>query len=524
MRDLINRCRNVQFYHWSQHDHKPNTTLPKNCNCFNFIIGLPCKGNKRYALFDYEYTIWRAITEPGFLNKRKSTEAEERKFSQMKIDIEQKVKSKNESIKDAESKYLREKENTLVYPQKVGHLAILKSTGLGLTEFFLRYIAWICLKSDKLKGTDICIITGPREQLSIDIIGRLRKLFLPFNITFDTKETTLFLNGVRIRSFPSNNLSAMRGLSAVSFIYCDEAAFFDRSSQNEVIDVMERYAGKSQAKIVLVSTPNKPGDLMHTILSTPFEKSFYKILKLDYRWGVGKIYSDQDIKIAMASSSFNREYNLSFSSPEGNVFSLKSIDRSVELGNKYPLVINKDAKHSCGVDPGFGSSSFGVTVLEYSDSIIKVVYADQFERSSFNDMVHKIWEIRNMVGDLSNVYIDTANVEFIEAIKQELGENPNWQYSHEKIAWAKKKRLNISNYMQTVPVSFAQEGASMLSHCKNLLENDDSLVAINSKWDKLISGLKGAIAQEYKLNKTETPFSDLVDAFRLACKFFQLKR
>jgi hypothetical protein len=524
MRDLINRCRNVQFYHWSQQDHKSTTTLPKNCNCFNFILGLPCKGNKRYPLFDYEYTIWRAMTQPGFLNTRKSTEAEERKFSQMKIDVEHKVKSKNESIKYAQSRFLQEKENTLVYPQKVGHLAILKSTGLGLTEFFLRYIAWICLKDDKLKGTDICIITGVREQTSIDIIGRLKKLFLPLGITFDTRETTLFLNGVRIRSFPSNNLSAVRGLASVSMILCDEASFFDRASQAEIIDVIERYAGKSNAKIVLLSTPNKPGDLMHTILSTPFEKSFYKILKLDYRWGIGKIYSEDDIKIAMSSTSFEREYNLSFSSPEGNVFSLKSIDRSVELGNKYPLAINKDAKHSCGVDPGFGSSSFGICVLEYSDSIIKVVYADQFERSSFNDMVHKIWEIRNMVGELSNVYIDMANVEFIEAIKQELGEDPNWQYIHEKIAWAKKNRLNISNYMQTVPVSFAQEGASMLSHCKNLLENDDSLVAINSKWDKLISGLKGAIAQEYKLNKTETPYSDLVDAFRLACKFFQLKR
>ena len=35
--------------------------------------------------------------------------------------------------------------------------------------------------------------------------------------------------------------------------------------------------------------------------------------------------------------------------------------------------------------------------------------------------VHKIWEIRNMVGDLSNVYIDMANVEFIEAIKAGTG-------------------------------------------------------------------------------------------------------
>jgi hypothetical protein len=48
-------------------------------------------------------------------------------------------------------------------------------------------------------------------------------------------------------------------------------------------------------------------------------------------------------------------------------------------------------------------------------------------------MVHKIWEIRNMVGELSNVYIDMANVEFIEAIKQELGEDPNWQYIHKRL-------------------------------------------------------------------------------------------
>src|SRR5215216_1188364 len=95
------------------------------------------------------------------------------------------------------------------------------------------------------------------------------------------------------------------------------------------------------------------------------------------------------------------------------------IRRAVELGNKYPTIINKQAQHSAGIDPGFGSSSFGICVLEHSDEIIKVVYADQFERSSFNDMVQKVWEIRNMVGDLSNVYIDMANVEFVEAIKQE---------------------------------------------------------------------------------------------------------
>jgi hypothetical protein len=69
------------------------------------------------------------------------------------------------------------------------------------------------------------------------------------------------------------------------------------------------------------------------------------------------------------------------------------------------------------------------------------------------------------------VFIDGANTEFVEAIKQELGENTNWHDIHDKILWCKKMGLNIADYMQVVPVSFAREGASMLAHCKNLLEH-----------------------------------------------------
>jgi hypothetical protein len=47
-------------------------------------------------------------------------------------------------------------------------------------------------------------------------------------------------------------------------------------------------------------------------------------------------------------------------SPSGNCFSHSSIDRAVELSKKYPDIINKAASHSLGVDPGFGSSSFGI--------------------------------------------------------------------------------------------------------------------------------------------------------------------
>ena len=175
----------------------------------------------------------------------------------------------------------------------------------------------------------------------------------------------------------------------------------------------------------------------------------------------------------------------------GNCFSPQSIDRAIELGRHSKVGINKQAKHSLGCDPGFGSSlPFGLVCLEYSDGIIKVVYGDKFERTSFNGMVQKIWEIRSMVGTLTNTYIDGANSQLVQAIKQELGENADWNYIHDKISWCKKHGLDISDYMQVVPVSFAQEGASMLVHCKNLLEHEDNLIAINPKWEKVNNCIK----------------------------------
>ena len=80
----------------------------------------------------------------------------------------------------------------------------------------------------------------------------------------------------------------------------------------------------------------------------------------------------------------------------------------------------------------------------------------------------------------------------------------------------------VEEIMRVIPVSFSQEGPRMLSHCKNLLEHEDNLIAINPKYEKLITALKGAVSVDYKLDKKESPFSDLMDAFRSAMKYFTL--
>jgi hypothetical protein len=345
----------------------------------------------------------------------------------------------------------------------------------------------------------------------------------------ETEKTVAIVKNVRVEAFPSFHCSAARGYTDVRFILVDEASFWPPHQVTEMMGVVSGYISKpnSQSQIIFCSTPNKPGDLMHQIMTEPEKDSLYYRLHFDYKYGLeGRypIYSQQEIDEAMRSREFLREMSLQFIGVSGNVFSHECIDRAVELGSKYGDSINKQAKHSLGCDPGFSSSLFGLVCLEYSDGIIKVCYADELQRPSFNSMIQKIWEIRSMVGTLTNVFIDGANVEYVEAIKQELGENTNWHYIHEKIAWFKKLGLDIADYMQVVPLSFAVEGVSMLAHCKNLLEHEDNLIAINPKWEKLVTALKSCTALEYKMDKDQTSHSDVLDAYRLATKFFTLNK
>ena len=143
--------------------------------------------------------------------------------------------------------------------QETKHVWIKKATGLGITEFMLRYIAWLCLRDDKLKGSQMCIVTGPRIDLAITLVERIKRLFPTMG--FDTKETVVQLNGVKIEAFPSHHLDAMRGFPNVSFILLDEADFFPVGQQQEARAVSERYIAKSDPFIVMISTPNAPNGL-----------------------------------------------------------------------------------------------------------------------------------------------------------------------------------------------------------------------------------------------------------------------
>jgi len=126
------------------------------------------------------------------------------------------------------------------------HLWVLKSTGLGITEFFLRVIGWLCTKDDKLKGSQVCIVTGPRIELSVTLIDRLKALFYSkLGVIFTNKETVLDLNGVRIEVYPSHHLDSMRGLANVSFILLDESDF-SRQANNRTQGTYQKDTSANQ--------------------------------------------------------------------------------------------------------------------------------------------------------------------------------------------------------------------------------------------------------------------------------------
>jgi hypothetical protein len=187
------------------------------------------------------------------------------------------------------------------------HLWILKSTGLGITELFLRIIGWLCTKDDSLKDTQVCIVTGPRIELS---------------------------------------------------------------------------------------TPNRPGSLFDTIEREKEQECIYKRLKLDYTYGLGKIYTKEDIEKQKQSPSFKREYDLQYLGHIGNTFHTKDIDRTVELGNKYnPNSVVVSAPKILGLDPAWGSSAFGLVLLQVSDGMIQVLMADEYERPRCQDMADKVMDL-----------------------------------------------------------------------------------------------------------------------------------
>jgi hypothetical protein len=96
----------------------------------------------------------------------------------------------------------------------------------------LRFMAWLCLRNDDYKNSQMVIVTGHNQNIAIKLIKRMNELF--GDQMFDSKETELELNGCSIEAYPSNHIDAFRSLTNPKFILIDEGNLFRKNEQDDV--------------------------------------------------------------------------------------------------------------------------------------------------------------------------------------------------------------------------------------------------------------------------------------------------
>lgn len=283
-------------------------------------------------------------------------------------------------------------------------------------------MAWLSTSDDSCSHSQMCIVTGPNIDLAIKLIRRLKNIFeRKLGLHFQNKETVLELNGCTIEAYPSNHIDSFRLLDNPKFILLDESDFWRKSEIDNVRHVAERYIGKSDPFIVMVSTPNAPGGLLYNIEKEPEDTCLYKRLKMDYNYGLGKIYTVEEIEKAKQSPGFDREYGLQYLGRVGNIFNEFLILKAIELGERFKdLPVNPYAIHSIGVDPGFGSSNTAVVATEFlkEEAKIRVVFSQEWEHGDPQAIVNLIFNLYLQYGS-NNIFIfcDGSSRAFVNMLK-----------------------------------------------------------------------------------------------------------
>ena len=179
-----------------------------------------------------------------------------------------------------------------------------------------------------------------------------------------------------------------------------------------------------------------------------------------------------------------------------------------------------------GIDPAWGSSAFGIVVIQWVDNHIQILHAEEYHRPDYNEMLSTVYSLMSKY-QVDKVYIDGANPSFIKSLKIQIGEEADYdkviaRYRSEGLG---DNNNNSSQDMRIVSVNFNKEHKAMLGHCKMILEQQDPRkIAINpDRFDKLITSLRTAVDNDGTLDKEATSYNDIFDAFRLALKFYSFR-
>ena len=170
----------------------------------------------------------------------------------------------------------------------------------------------------------------------------------------------------------------------------------------------------------------------------------------------------------------------------------------MELQSKVSRSYGGYTQMSVGLDPGFGSSNFGVCITELVDGPVNIIHAEEYQRPNCNQMINTTvrlldeYDIR--FDNRCRMFVDGANPSFIRALKARVSEDT--EYEDQINRWKSENGANIvdlhwlTDNMFVLPVAFSKYHKDMLSHCEEVMEYDGGKIAINPSFNKLIVALR----------------------------------
>lgn len=82
------------------------------------------------------------------------------------------------------------------------------------------------------------------------------------------------------------------------------------------------------------------------------------------------------------------------------------------------IEINENAVKSLVVDPAFGSSNYGLTIIQLSDGKIEVVFADELTRSSHDHVRNFLFKKYKECSRVESINVDPSFSSEIAMIKK----------------------------------------------------------------------------------------------------------
>lgn len=223
-------------------------------------------------------------------------------------------------------------------------------------------------------------------------------------------------------------------------------------------------------------------------------------------------------------AQYNSFFNAEFIAIGGNAFRMEDVDRAVHLGRTVNLdtAWNSFKKKSMGIDPGHGSSAFGIVITQVNGPTrIEVIYARQFADKGISEMIDFAYRLA-LRYNVNKIFMDANNPGHImDMIARFPGQRRDYKNQINEIRGQKQ---NPYQHMKVNPVNFGNDGGrSMMALTESLLEG--GFLAIPDLFSDLIVQLRSAQLEfNGDLDKEQKNSFDTLDALRLALQYYNRVR